>query len=45
MLVSRAGSVVDANGKIVDSKVNDALRKFLEGFVAHVRTRSNTVEA
>jgi chromate reductase, NAD(P)H dehydrogenase (quinone) len=44
MLVSRAGNVFDANGKIVDSKINDALRKFLEGFVAHVRARSNSLE-
>ena len=42
MLVSRAGNVFDANGKIVDDKINDALRKFLEGFVAHVRARSKT---
>jgi len=45
MLVSRAGTVFDASGKIVDSKVNDALRKFLEGFVAHVQARSKSVEA
>src|SRR2546421_268412 len=37
MLVSRAGSVFDASGTIVDSRINDALRKFLEGFVTHVR--------
>jgi chromate reductase len=45
MLVSRAGTVFDASGKIVDSKVNDALRKFLERFVAHVQARSKSVEA
>jgi chromate reductase, NAD(P)H dehydrogenase (quinone) len=45
MLVSRAGTVFDASGTIVDSKVNDALRKFLEGFVAHVRSRSKSVGA
>lgn len=44
ILVSRAGNVFDANGKIVDGKVNDALRKFLERFVTHVRARSNSVE-
>jgi len=44
ILVSRAGNVFDANGKIVDGKVNDALRKFLEGFVAHVRAGSDSVE-
>jgi chromate reductase, NAD(P)H dehydrogenase (quinone) len=40
MLVSRAGTVFDASGKIVDSKTNDALRKFLEGFVAYAGTRA-----
>ncbi|MEP6656442.1 MAG: NADPH-dependent FMN reductase [Betaproteobacteria bacterium] len=40
MLVSRAGSVFDASGKIVDNGVNDALRKFLDGFIAQVRARS-----
>src|SRR5207302_7566512 len=45
LLVSRAGSVFDASGTIVDSKTNDALRKFLEGFVAHVGARSNAPEA
>ena len=44
MLVSRAGNVFDANGKIVDTKVDDALRKFLERFVSHVRARSDSVE-
>jgi NAD(P)H-dependent FMN reductase len=27
------------------SELNDALRKFLKGFVAHVRARSNSVES
>lgn len=44
MLVSRAGSVFDANGTIIDSKINDALRTFLEGFVAYIGTRSKSVE-
>lgn len=39
LLVSRAGSVFDANGKITDTKVDEALRKFLEGFVAYARAR------
>ena len=43
MLVSRAGAAFDASGKIVDAKVNDALRKFLEGFVAYVRSRGKSV--
>ena len=42
MLVSRAGTVFDASGTIVDSRTNDALRKFLEGFVTHVRAKSNS---
>src|SRR5438046_1640849 len=42
MLVSRAGNVFDASGTIVDSKINDALRKFLEGFVTHVRVKSDS---
>jgi hypothetical protein len=40
-----AGTVLDARGKIGDAKVNDALRKFLEGFVAHVRSRAKSMEA
>ena len=44
MLVSRAGSVFDASGTIVDNKINDALRTFLEGFVAYIGTRSKSVE-
>ncbi len=37
LLVSRAGQVFDANGELVDPKVDAALRQFVEGFVAHVR--------
>jgi NAD(P)H-dependent FMN reductase len=37
LLVSRAGKVFDANGELVDPKVDAALRQFVEGFVAHVR--------
>ena len=43
MRVSRAGSVFDASGNIADNKVSDELRKFLEGFVAHVRARAKDV--
>lgn len=39
MLVSRADGVFDAGGNIVDGKINDVLRKFLEGFVAYAGTR------
>jgi chromate reductase len=31
--VSRAGDVFDASGKLVDERVHDQLRKFLDGFV------------
>ena len=37
MLVSRAGQVFDANGSIVDAKIDQALRRFVEGFVNHLR--------
>jgi NAD(P)H-dependent FMN reductase len=36
LLVARAGSVFDAQGDITDAATRDALRKFVEGFVAHV---------
>jgi chromate reductase len=39
LLVSRAGSVFDANGEITDAAVRESARKFIEGFVAHVRAR------
>jgi NAD(P)H-dependent FMN reductase len=39
LLVSRAGSAFDVNGKIVDESVRETLRKFLDGFVAKVRNR------
>jgi hypothetical protein len=37
LLVSRAGTVFDAEGRITDPAVAESLKKFLEGFVAHVR--------
>jgi NAD(P)H-dependent FMN reductase len=40
LLVSRAGSVIDANGEIVDAATRDNLGKFVNGFVAYVRGRS-----
>ena len=40
LLVSRAGSVIDANGAIVDAATRDNLGKFVNGFVAYVRGRS-----
>lgn len=40
MLVSRAGTVFDASGKIVDDKINQALQKFLAKFVAHLEAHA-----
>jgi chromate reductase len=39
LMVARAGTVFDANGDIVDEKIRDNLRKFVEGFAAHVAAR------
>ncbi len=39
LLVSRAGGVFDAEGRMTDAATRDALQKFLAGFVAHVRAR------
>ena len=36
LLVSRAGSVFDANGELKDEAVRETARKFVAGFVAHV---------
>jgi NAD(P)H-dependent FMN reductase len=38
LLVSRAGTVFDAQGDITDAAVRDNLAKFLAGFVAFVRS-------
>jgi NAD(P)H-dependent FMN reductase len=45
LLVSRAGSVIDANGAIVDAATRDNLGKFVNGFVAYVRGRRTSVSA
>lgn len=37
LLVSRAGSLVDANGEISDAATGENVRKFVEGFVTFVR--------
>ena len=37
LLVSRAGSVIDANGEITDAATRDGIGKFVEGFVAYIR--------
>lgn len=39
LLVSRAATVFDAQGEISDSATRDNVRKFVEGFVSHVRGR------
>jgi len=38
LMVSRAGSVFDAEGKLVDDKIREQLQRFLEGFVAFARS-------
>ena len=37
LMVSRAGQVFDANGVLVDPKIDEALRRFVAGFAEHVR--------
>ena len=37
LMVSRAGSVFDAEGQIVDEKVKHNLAVFIEGFAAFVK--------
>jgi NAD(P)H-dependent FMN reductase len=39
LLVSRAGSVIDANGEISDATTRQNIGKFVSGFVAYVRAR------
>jgi chromate reductase len=38
LVVPRAASVLDAGGELADAATRDSLAKFLEGFVAFVRT-------
>jgi NAD(P)H-dependent FMN reductase len=45
LLVSRAGSMIDANGEIIDAATRDNLGKFVNGFVAYVRGRKAPVSA
>jgi chromate reductase, NAD(P)H dehydrogenase (quinone) len=40
LLVSRAASVIGADGEITDPATRQAIEKFVGGFVAHVRSRS-----
>lgn len=39
LLVSRAGSVIDAQGNITDAATRDAIGKFMKGFVDFVASR------
>jgi len=39
LLVSRANTIFDAEGNIVDARTNDMLRSFLQGFVDSIRAR------
>lgn len=39
LMVSRAGSVFGPDGALLDDGVREQLRKFMAGFVAHVRKR------
>lgn len=41
LMVSKAGSVFDAEGRIVDEATDKRLRDFVEGFVAFVRERQS----
>lgn len=38
LMVSRAGSVFDGEGNLIDDKIREQLRQFLEGFVAFARS-------
>jgi NAD(P)H-dependent FMN reductase len=39
LLVSRAGTLVDANGEIIDAATRDSIAKFVGGFVGYARQR------
>ena len=39
LLVSRANTIFDADGNIVDARTNEMLRSFLQGFVDSIRAR------
>ena len=41
LLVSRARTIVDAEGEISDEAVRENVRKFVAGFAAHVSSRHN----
>jgi NAD(P)H-dependent FMN reductase len=39
LLVSRAGSVIDANGEVSDATTRENIGKFVKGFVAYIESR------
>ena len=39
LLVSRAGSVIDANGEVTDATTRENIGKFVKGFVEYVESR------
>lgn len=41
LMVSRAGTVFDADGHLVDDKVREQLQHFVQGFVAFVQRRAS----
>jgi chromate reductase len=45
LMVSRAGSVFNQDGSLTDQKIEDQLRKYLEGFVAFARQRATATGA
>jgi chromate reductase len=40
LMVSRAGTVFDADGRLVDDKMREQLQGFVKGFVAFVQKRA-----
>jgi chromate reductase, NAD(P)H dehydrogenase (quinone) len=42
LLVSRAASVIGANGEITDNATRESIGKFIAGFVAHLRQRARS---
>ena len=40
LMVSRAGQVFDASGAIVDAKIEESLRRYVEGFVASIERQA-----
>jgi chromate reductase, NAD(P)H dehydrogenase (quinone) len=45
LMVSRAGTVFNQDGSLTDQKIEDQLRRFLEGFVVFARQRAPAASA